>query len=322
MTNNKKQSKLETRNSKMRIAFMGSPEISATIFNNLINNGLKINAVITQPDRPCGRGCKVKESPLKSEAKKQQVKVYEPQNKQSLVDVIKNLKPDLCIVAAYGMIIPKEALDAPKYGMINFHPSLLPELRGPSPIPMAIVSGLQETGVTIMQVSEKMDAGDILTQEKINLKGTETTPTLSENLAHIGSRMILDLILKIEQKNTHPIRQDDKKATYTRIIKKEDGLLHWTTQSAAEIERMSRAYQPWPGVYTIWDGKKLDLYEITKTEDHLEPGVVIKKNNMILIGTHDGAIAPGYLKIEGKKRVTPKEFICGYPDLINYQLKE
>jgi methionyl-tRNA formyltransferase len=306
----------------MRIAFMGSPEISSTIFNNLINKGLKIDAVITQPDRPCGRGCKVKESPLKSESKKQQVKVYEPQNKESLVDVIKNLKPDLCIVAAYGMIIPKEALDIPRYGMINFHPSLLPELRGPSPIPMAILSGLKETGVTIMQVSEKMDAGDILTQEKINLKGSETTPTLSENLAHIGSRMILDLIPKIEQKNIKPIKQDDKKATYTRIIKKEDGLINWATQSAAKIERMSRAYQPWPGVYTTWDGKKIDFYEITKTKVHLEPGLAIEKNNRILIGTCNGTIALGYLKIEGKKRVTAREFICGYPRFINFQLKD
>ena len=300
---------------------MGSPEIGAMVFENLLKDGVSFASVITQPDRPCGRGCKIKETPVKELAQKHNIKTYLPADKKELTDIIKKIKPDLCIVSAYGMIIPKEALKIPKHGMINFHPSLLPKYRGPSPIMAPILNGDKETGVTIIQVSEKMDAGDILDQIKVPLKGAEITPALSKILASIGSKMLLEIIPKIEKGEINPISQDDKKATYTKIIKKEDGLISWANQSSTEIERMSRAYQPWPGIYTIWNGKKIDLYEIKKSMSHIKPGFVTTKNNQILIGTQDGAVAPGYLKIEGKKKLTSKEFICGYGNLNGSILK-
>ena len=307
----------------MRIAFLGTPEIGAIVLQDLLESGLKIEAVITQPDRPCGRGCKLQESAVKKVASASRLKIFQPANKVELTQAIKGIKPDLCIVAAYGMMIPNEALSTPKYGMINFHPSLLPELRGPSPIPMAIMCGHAKTGVTIIQISEKMDAGDILAQEVYELTGKETTPGLSADLAQVGSKMLLETIIKIADGAIDPKKQDEKGATFSPIIKKSDGEVLFKKYHAQNIEQAARAFTPWPGIFTTWKGKKLNLFDIfvQRTDlckaSPLSAGRVALCDDKIAIGTKKGTILVGSLQLEGKKRQTAKEFVCGHPDFIN-----
>lgn len=323
MTNNRKKtnSKIETQKSKLRIVFMGSPEIAAQILAIILKSGFIIDAVITQPDRPCGRSCEPMPTPVKSLALEHNIKIHQPSNKEELSEIIKITRPDLCIVAAYGIIIPKEALDIPKLGMINFHPSLLPLYRGPSPITAPILNGDSKTGVSIIKISEEMDAGDIILQREIDLNGTEKTPELSQELAQLGATMITEIIPKIKNKTINPIKQNDKEATYTKIIKKEDGKIDWQNQTASDIEKMSRAFYPWPGAYSFWKGKKIDLYDIAITQkqnitkkENIKPGEVITINNQIFIGAKKGLVLPQRIKIEGKKTQNIDEFICGYPE--------
>lgn len=304
----------------MKIAFLGSPEIGAIVLSNLINNSIKVDTVITRPDKPKGRSNKPEKTPVKVIAEKHNIEVYEPGSKDELTKVVKKVKPDVGIVAAYGMIIPEEALNAPRFGMINFHPSLLPALRGPSPIPMAIMCGEEKTGVTIIEVSKEMDAGDILSQEEVKLLGNETTPELSKKLAHLGAKMIAEVLPKIEDGKITPEKQDDSKATYTKLIKKGDGEINWQGYEAKGIEQAARAFTPWPGVYSYFRGKKIDFYDIEVLKSDLEPGKVAEKDGKILIGTKKGAIAPGAVKIEGKKKQDIKSFVCGYPDFAGARL--
>lgn len=304
----------------MKITFLGTPEIGAVILSDLIKSGIKIDTVVTRPDKPKGRSKKLEETAVKKVAKKNKITTYEPTTKKELTNIIKEINPDICIVAAYGMIIPNEALDVPKYGMINFHPSLLPLYRGPSPITAPIINGDKETGVTIIQITEKMDAGDILAQKIIKLSDTETTPDLSGKLASLGTEMIIELIPKIEKNLATHVRQKVKNATYTKMIKKEDGNIAWGEHTAKEIERMSRAYAPWPGVYSFWNNKKINFYDIKITESGIKPGLVDKKDNKILIGTRKDTISPKYIKLEGKNKITTEEFIRGYPDSVGTEL--
>lgn len=302
--------------SKLNIIFLGSPEIGATVLRDLLDLGMNISAVITRPDRPCGRGCKIEETPVKTVARKAEIPVFQPSNKEELTTTVKDLRPDLAIVAAYGMMIPNEALEAPKHGMINFHPSLLPELRGPSPISMAIMCGHKKTGVSIIQISEKMDAGDILAQNEVLLTGEETTPSLSQDLAQLGAEMLGEVVRQIEDNKLNPQSQDDSKATFTPIIKKSDGEIIFQTYHASNIEQAARAFTPWPGVFTTWNGKRLEIIEPTIIKGTFEPGRVIVKEGQIIIGSAKDAIAPKYLKLEGKKRQTAKEFLCGYQEFV------
>ncbi|MDD3481006.1 MAG: methionyl-tRNA formyltransferase [Patescibacteria group bacterium] len=304
----------------MKIAFLGSPEIGAIVLRDLLRAGLMVEAIITRPDRPKGRSNKPEKTPVKVLGEANDIRIYEPNDKEELTRVVREIEPDIGIVAAYGMIIPDEALAIPKYGMINFHPSLLPELRGPSPIPMSIMCGYEKTGVSIIRVSPEMDAGDILLQEEVKLIDTETTPKLSEKLAHLGAKMIVKLLPDIEKEVINHQKQDEKKATYTKMIKKEDGEINWQEYEAKGVERAARAFTPWPGIYTHFKGKKLDLYDIKVIDNDIEPGKVTKIDNQILIGTKKDAIAPGAVKIEGKKRQDIRNFVCGYSDFVGGKL--
>jgi methionyl-tRNA formyltransferase len=304
----------------MDIIYLGSPDISADVLERLIIGGLKISAVVTRPDKPKGRSNRPEKTPVKIFAESRNIPVFEPQNKAELTEVFMKLKPDLGIVAAYGMIIPKEALNIPKYGLINFHPSLLPLYRGPDPIAMPIMCGEIKTGVSIITVSEGMDEGDILAQEDFPLTGIETTPELEKSLSALGAKMLLSLVPKYIKGAVKPKPQDHTKATYTHLMKKEDAEIFWDKYWAKGIEQAYRAFTPWPGIYSYFKGKKIDFYDIDVVSGKFKPGVVINMDGRILIGTLKGAIAPKYLKLEGKNKVTAEEFIRGYPDFINTNL--
>lgn len=313
-------SNLKPLTSNLKMVFMGTPEIGVTVLSELIMSGPIVDSIITRPDKSKGRSGELVASPVKQFAIKNDIPVYQPVSKDELTKIIEKIKPDICIVAAYGMIIPNEALDVPKFGMINFHPSLLPKYRGPSPITEPILNGDKETGVTIIKVAEAMDAGDILAQKAIPLKGKKNTAELSGELAHLGAEMIVGLLPKIEAGTTAARKQDESRATYMKMVKKEDGKIDWQNMTAERIERMSRAYTPWPGVYTYWDGRKIDLFDIKIIKGKFEPGKVYGENKEIIIGTKQYGASPAYLKIEGKNKVSAEEFICGYSDFLGSKL--
>jgi len=315
-----KNYKLQIKNSAPRVLFMGTPHIAAVILESLTKSPYKPSIVVTRPDKPRRRSKAEIESEVKTLALKNHINVFQPQNKIELEVFTLKEKPDLIIVCAFGMIITKKTLDAAKFGAINIHPSLLPKYRGPSPITAPILAGDRKIGTTIMLMNEKMDEGDIIAQKEISLDGQETTPQLTEKLAIISAQLLVETLPRYLEGKIKPQPQNHNKATYTKIIKKEDGKINFQKQTAVEIERMSRAFSPWPGVFAFWKNKKLDLSEIKVHNLPLEPGKITTHKNEILIGTKEGVIEPKYLKIEGKNKIAAEEFLRGYPNFKNSTL--
>lgn len=308
------------KDSKPNIIFMGTPQIAADVLNE-ITQDISISAVITRPAKPKGRSKKPERTPVEETAAGRNIPVYTPSSKEELTKVVKKLKPDLGIIAAYGMIIPIEAIDATRCGIINFHPSLLPLYRGPDPISAPILNGDAKTGVSIIEISEKMDEGDILGQKEIPLSKDETAEKLEKKLALIGAEMLLDIVPEyLSDKAVKKVQNHDK-ATYTKMIKKEDGRINFGAETAEEIERKSRALTPWPGIYAFWDGKKINLYELKVAKEDVRPGKITVKNNEVLVGTKEGAIIPAYIQLEGKNKTAISDFLRGYPDFRNAVLE-
>lgn len=314
---------MNPKDRKTKIAFLGTPKIGAIVLEGLLKKGTDISLVITRPDKPQGRGRLLIEASVKRTAKKNGLPVRQPAGKKGLVELIKKEKPDLCIVAAFGVIIPQEALNIPPLGMINFHPSLLPHYRGPDPIAAPIVAGDDKTGITIIQVTEKMDAGGILVQKEVPLKGKETAPELSKKLARLGSEMLADLVPKIISSDVLPVPQNEKEATYTEMKNKDDGRIDWAKDTALKIERISRAYQPWPGVYAFFEGKKVDFYdiEVPRSGPKIKPGEASLLKDKLVIGTIDGVFSPKEIKVEGKKKTESNAFLCGHRNFLDTKLK-
>lgn len=307
--------KLQPRNYNLKTIFMGTPEIGARILQALIDAGYQINSVVTRMDKPKGRHGEPEKSPVKILAEKHHLKLFQPKNKLELEEYVISQKPDLIVVTAFGMIITGPTLDAAKLGAINVHPSLLPLYRGPAPISGPILAGDKKTGTTIMLMNEKMDEGDILAQKEYPLTGQETTPNLTETLAKISADFLLPTLPKYLAGQIKPQKQDDAAATYTKMVKKEDGHLNFENQTAADIEKMSRAYTPWPGVYAFWNGKKLSLFDISTANLPLSPAKVTTHGDEILIGTKEGVIIPHFLQLEGKNKIAAAEFLRGYSSI-------
>ncbi len=239
---------------------------------------------------------------------------------------IENLKPDLAIIAAYGEIIPKDVLDIFQYGCFNVHPSLLPKYRGPSPIQFTILNGEKETGVTIILMDEKIDHGPIVASEKLKTKSEKLTyGELHNKLAKLGAKLLVETIPKWIRGEIRPKAQDEAKATYTKILKKEDGKIDWQ-KSAEEIERQIRAFSPWPGSYTFWQkaGKifRLKIFKTNvsppkKNQFENQPGKTFSTpDNKIAVQTRKDYLIIEELQMEGKRKMTPEEFLIGHPDFI------
>lgn len=304
----------------IKIIFLGTPQIAATILSGLIKNGYNISSVVTQPDRPRGRSDEPVKSPVKTLAVEHHLSLFQPQTKSELEEYIVREKPDLAIITAFGMILTGKTVKVPKYGTLNVHPSLLPKYRGPWPVGASILSGDQKTGITIMQVNEKMDEGNIISQVEYPLNGSETTPELTQILANLSVRLLTNTIPKWLDGGIKAIKQDHTKASYTKLEKKDDGKIDWEKMSAPEIERMSRAYAPWPGIYTYFKGKKLDLFDIFVKDVKVKTGEVAEENGEILIGTKNGSISPAYVKIEGRSKIPLTDFVRGHQDFIGSKL--
>ncbi len=307
-------------NNNIKIVFMGTPKFAARILKSTHSAGYNIVGVITQPDKTSGRG-KITTSPeVKTTAESLGLQIYQPNNKNEVTNIVKMISPDLIITAIYKVIIPKEALEIPRFGALNVHPSLLPKYRGPSPIVSAILNGDTETGVTIIKMTMEMDEGPILGVEKVQIKEDETTETLSEKLVGIASELILDIIPNWVNGSITERKQDDSLATYTKIIKKEDGRINWT-DSSEKIERMIRAFTPWPGTFTYLNGKILKIINAGVSNQKLKPGVINFVDKKVLVGTGTYALIISKLQIEGKKAMSSNEFINGYNEIDGIKLE-
>lgn len=284
--------------SKYRIIFLGTPEFAVPALKALITSRQSPVAVITEPDRPAGRGGNLVMSPVKLIAEGYHIPIYQPKKISNLKSQISNLQPEVAIVVAYGQIIPKEILKIPKFGFINIHPSLLPKYRGPSPIQAAILNGDQETGVSIIKLDEKMDHGDVVATEGLkNERNKELTcPALSEKLAILGAKLLLKTLTPYLSGKIKLTGQDRTQATYTKLIKKSDGLIDWD-EPIEKIERKIRAYNPWPSTYTILNGQRLKICQAHSSY---------------------GKLIVDQVQLEGKKQVSWDNFIRGYKKKIPF----
>jgi len=256
--------------------FLGTPEFSAIVLEKLISAGIIPEAVICNPDKPVGRKQVITPPPVKVLAQKNNLPVYQPKDKNELLEVIKNLKPDLGIVAAYGMLLPKEVLNIPKHGFINIHPSLLPKYRGATPIQAAILNGDEKTGVSLFIIEEQMDNGPILAQKELTMANNYNYDTLGRKLFEIGTDLLIEILPKYINGEITPLLQDDSLATYTQkittqdaFVKPEDLKIAQETggKIAFEIDRKIRALNPEPGTYTLDNEKRMKILEAALTHE-------------------------------------------------------
>lgn len=299
---------------KYRIVFFGSPEFAIPSLEALYENE-DLKAVVTQPDKPKGRGLKTSPSPVKVWALSKGLKVLEPLKLKDpqFIETIKQFSPDLIVVCAYGKILPKELLEIPKFGCWNIHASLLPKYRGASPINWAILEGERETGVTIMLMDEGLDTGPILLQKKIEISEDDSAITLSQKLAQLGKEAILSAIELHKKGQLKPISQPEEGISWAPILKKEDGFFTFE-EPAKIIERKVRALLPWPTAYTYYKNKLLKIFSAKAISSYHneKPGTILDiSKEGILVATSENAILLKEVQLEGKKKISAYEFACG-----------
>lgn len=308
----------------MRIVYMGTPEFAVTPLERLIQSGNAPVLVVSQPDAKRDRGEKVKPTPVKEMAVSHGIPVAQPERIRGNVDFINklsNLKPDLIVVAAYGKILPREILEIPPKGCINIHGSLLPKYRGAAPVQWAILEGETETGITLMQMAEGMDTGDMLAKASTSTDG-KTTEMLLAELSGLGADLLVKMLPEIEKGSLESIPQDEEKATYAPMIRKSDGLVEFN-KSAAEIERQIRAMTPWPGAFTNYQGQQMKLWKATVLNEtfHITPGTILSVSPRgIQVVTSDGILNIEELQMPGKKKMAVEDYIRGNNIEINHIL--
>jgi methionyl-tRNA formyltransferase len=313
---------------KTKIIFFGTSDFSVQILESLLEHKYDIAMAVTQPDRKVGRKQEVVCSPVKRIAETKNIRIIQPDKlrKNFIFRELKNINPDVFIVASYGNILPKELLEIPKFGSINLHASLLPKYRGASPIQGAILSGDSETGVTIMLMNEKMDEGDILAQEKIAIGKNDTTSSLMIKLGDLGGELIVKLLPKWIEGGIESQKQNSNEATYCGKVKCEDGQVDWS-QPAEKIYRQWKALYPWPGIYTYLSEKrrysklKLNKIGIEKgVETGEKPGKVVEYNQKIGVQTGDGIVFFKNIQPEGKNAMVMDDFLRGHRDFLSTNL--
>lgn len=298
-----------------RIVFMGTPETAAFSLRALLQAPDPVVGVVTQPDRPAGRGQMKRETPVHRVAADHHIPLLAPDKLrgQGFLDALANWQPDLNVVVAYGRILPPQVLTLPPQGCLNVHYSLLPKYRGAAPVAWAIMNGEKKTGVTTMKLVEKMDAGPILLQEELLIAPDDTTASLQTKLSPLGAKLLLETIRKLKEGSVAPMPQREEEATYAPMIKKEDGRIDWS-QAAEAIERRVRALDPWPSAYTQWKGKLLKVHRaavIHGTDGGL-PGEVLRADSGGLwVATGKEILSLQEVQAENKKRLPSPEFLKG-----------
>jgi methionyl-tRNA formyltransferase len=295
---------------------MGTPDFSVPALKALVEAGHDVVAVVTQPDKPKGRGKEVQMPPVKEQALEYNIPVYQPVKARDpeFVKFLSDLAPDAMVVAAFGQLLPKSILDIPKYGCINIHASLLPKYRGASPIQYAVINGEKESGITTMVMAEALDTGDMLDQAKVTLDSKETGGSLHEKLSQIGGTLIIKTLNKLEDKTAVRIPQDESKFTYVGMIRKTMGDIDWSME-ADVIERLIRGLNPWPSAYTGWNGKVIKIWEadvIDKEYAGAFGEVVEAGKDYLVVKTGKGGLSIKELQMQGKKRMDIGAFLRGY----------
>ncbi|MGQ9647395.1 MAG: methionyl-tRNA formyltransferase [Thermodesulfobacteriota bacterium] len=299
-----------------RIVFFGTPSFALPPLEKLTQGPDEVIAVVTQPDREKGRGRKRVPPPVKAFALQRGLRIFQPEKikEAAFLETLKGFEADLFVVAAYGQIFPKVVLSLPRHGAVNIHASLLPKYRGSAPIAWAILNGEQKTGITTMLMDEGMDTGDILLQSEISVSGEDTTETLQNRLASLGAQVLSETLEKLKRGEIHPVPQDHSKATYAPMLKKEDGRVQWTKR-AEEIDRQVRAFHPWPGAYTEWQGHLLKIYkgEVREGKETGKPGTVLWVGaDFIEIETGKDSYLLKEVQLEGKRRMSVRDFLLGH----------
>ena len=299
----------------MILVFCGTPRFAVPTLERLVAAGHSVPLVVTQPDRPRGRGMELVASPVKEAAVQLGVPVSQPaaiRNNAEFAARLEALHPDAIIVVGYGRIIPQWMIDLPRHRNLNLHASLLPKYRGAAPIQWAIANGETTTGVTTMRIDAGLDTGDILLQREVAIAPNDTAETLSPRLAAIGADLMVETLHGLENGNVTPIPQDHSQASLAPILTKEDGHMDFS-RPAAELLNRLRGFQPWPGAYTSFRGKKLQVHSARTASGRLPAAAVAPDGGRLLVGCGGGtALELLEIQIEGKRRMTAREFLNGY----------
>ena len=304
----------------MKAVFMGTPDFAVPTLQKMIDMGIEVTAVVTQPDKAKGRGKKVIYSPVKECALAHDLPVYQPvriRKEPEFIQTLRDMQPDVIVVVAFGQILPKEILDIPRLGCVNVHASLLPKFRGAAPIQWSIIDGEKETGVTIMQMNEGLDTGDILTQKIVPITAEDTGESLFDKLCEAGGQLLLETLPKLENGSITPVKQDESKSSYAKMLTKELGHIDFSG-SAVEIERLIRGLNSWPSAYTKYEGKTLKIWksrvaENREKEQQQKPGTIVRvTDDSIYVQTGEGVLELLEVQLEGKKRMQVKDFLLGH----------
>ena len=302
----------------MKVVFMGTPDFAVGTLEAIVGAGHEVAAVVTQPDKPKGRGGVMAMSPVKECALRHGLTVLQPLKARNpeFIEEIKAINPDVIVVVAFGQIIPSEIIHMPKFGCINVHASLLPKYRGASPIQWTVLDGCEYSGVTTMLMDEGIDTGDILETATVKLDERETGGSLFDRLSLVGAKLLVETLDKAEAGQLHPVKQDDSQSSYVRMIDKSFGLMDFT-QPVEVLERRVRALNPWPSAFTHMDEKLLKIWDATVIQDNnVKVGdygkVKTDGKTCFMVACDGGYLSVNELQLEGKKRMKVEDFLRGY----------
>ncbi len=308
-----------------RIVFMGTPDFSVPVLRKLVESEYEVVLVVTQPDRPKGRKRVITPPPVKVEAEKNNIPVFQPEKLKIDFEEILKYNPDLIVTAAYGQLLPNEILGAPEFGCINVHASLLPELRGGAPIHYAIMQGKKETGITIMYMVEKLDAGDILTQRAVPIEQQDHVGSMHDKLSAAGAELLTETLPRLFSKELTPLKQDEAKATFASNIKREQEKIDWT-RTNNDIYNHIRGLHPWPVAFTTYEGKVMKIWWGEPIETLFQgkaPGEIATKetNSFIVVCGDQKGIRVTEIQPAGKKRMTVKDYLQASQDRIKIGIR-
>ena len=307
----------------MRIIFMGTPDFAVPVLESLINSRHEVVAVVTQPDRPKGRGKNMQFSPVKECALAHNIPVMQPVNVSvpEVIDELRAYEPELIVVVAFGQFVTKKIREMPKYGCINVHASLLPKYRGAGPIQWAVINGERESGVTTMYMCREIDKGDMLLKDTVTLDPKETGDSLHDKLSMMGGPLLLKTIDQLEDGSAVRIPQCEEESTYAPKLEKTMGNIDWT-MDADRIERLVRGLNSWPGTFTKIHGKTVKIWDcdvvrqetLTENQAAATPGtVIVSEKDQLIVKAGNGALSLRMLQPEGKKNMTVDAYLRGYP---------
>lgn len=318
----------------MRVVFMGTPDFAVEALEAILQAGHQLAAVVTQPDRPKGRGKELQVSPVKACAMAHGLAVFQPVRIKApeAVEALRGFGADIFVVAAFGQILSEEILGMPKYGCVNIHASLLPKYRGAAPIQRAIMEGEKITGVTIMQMDKGLDTGDMLMKAEVPIDARETGDSLHDKLAQAGAKLIVAALPLIEAGSLHPERQREEEATYAKMLAKSMGKIDWSLEANA-LDRQIRGLISWPGAFTLFRGKTLKIWEQEPVAEGAlageggadasdrAPGRILRvEREAFYVQTGDGILRVTAVQPEGKRRMAVKDFLLGYPVMAGEKL--